>query len=116
MMTYKQREIYTFIKDVYSKRGVAPTLNETAQYFNVAGSTMHEHLQHLVRNGYLRKEGSVQAYMPVDDVWEEIKKLNRTLWKRAAKPQASEYERGYASGLDYARDMLTLLLDKYNKR
>ncbi len=55
-MTKRQREILNFIEYFVSKFGYSPTLKEIAQHFNLSAvSTIHQHIENLIKEGYLKK-------------------------------------------------------------
>ena len=52
----KQRQILDFIRQYTQKNGYSPTLAEIAEAANVSSlSTVHEHLQSLVKKGVIKK-------------------------------------------------------------
>lgn len=52
----KERRVLEFISQYIQRHGYAPTLMEIAEGLGVnAVSTVHEHLQHLVEKGYIKK-------------------------------------------------------------
>lgn len=55
-MRKKQQEILNFIESFYKRNRRFPTLKEIASHFNISAvSTVHEHLEKLVEEGYLKK-------------------------------------------------------------
>jgi repressor LexA len=57
-MTKRQKEILDFIIEHYRKNGYYPTLMEIAKHFNLSAvSTIHEHLQKLEQEGYIKRTG-----------------------------------------------------------
>jgi len=58
-MTKRQREILNFIEFFVSKFGYSPTLREIAEHFSLSAvSTIHQHIDNLVKEGYLEKTKS----------------------------------------------------------
>ncbi|MHC4943488.1 MAG: transcriptional repressor LexA [Planctomycetota bacterium] len=53
--TKKQLHIINFIKNFKEEKGISPTLEEIAQYFNVSKITIYEHIAALEKKGALRK-------------------------------------------------------------
>ncbi|MFH2003106.1 MAG: HTH domain-containing protein, partial [Planctomycetota bacterium] len=53
--TEKQLQIINFIKAFIEDKGVSPTLEEIAQYFNVSKITIYEHIAALEKKGALKK-------------------------------------------------------------
>ena len=53
--TEKQLLIINFIRDFIESKGVSPTLEEIAQYFEVSKITIYEHIAALEKKGALRK-------------------------------------------------------------
>jgi repressor LexA len=68
-MTAKQERILKFLEDFYRKNRRYPTLKEIAYHLNLSAvSTVHEHLERLVRSGFLKKEKR-GVYKPVKSIW-----------------------------------------------
>lgn len=59
--TKKQKEILDFITSYINKRGISPTIEETAKYFKRAVGTVHEHIAELVEKGFVKKNNSVRG-------------------------------------------------------
>jgi len=58
MLTKRQKEILQFIASFSKQKGYNPTLKEIADHFGLSAvSTIHEHLQKLIKEGYLYKTG-----------------------------------------------------------
>lgn len=58
-MTKRQREILNFIEFFVSKFGYSPTLREIAEHFSLSAvSTIHQHIDNLIKEGYLEKTKS----------------------------------------------------------
>ncbi len=55
-MTPRKKQILEFINSYSRKRGFAPSIPEIAKRFNLAISTIHQHLAELEVAGYLKKE------------------------------------------------------------
>ena len=56
MLTKRQKQVYEFLNNFSIKKGVSPTHKEIAKKFNLAISTVHEHISSLEKKGYLSKE------------------------------------------------------------
>jgi len=55
-LTRRQREILDFIESFSAENGYSPSLREIAAHLGVSAvSTVHEHIEHLVEKGALRK-------------------------------------------------------------
>ncbi len=54
-ITKKQKKVFDFVRDYTSENGLSPTVGETAKKLQLAPSTVHEHLNSLVKNNYLIK-------------------------------------------------------------
>ncbi len=55
-MTKRQKEILNFIEYFISKFGYSPTLREVAEHFSLSSvSTVHQHIENLIKEGYLKK-------------------------------------------------------------
>jgi len=71
-LTKKQKQILDFIKKFIKQKGYSPSLEETAQHFKLAISTIHEHMENLKQKEYLEKlENKARSI--------EIKKENKNL-------------------------------------
>src|SRR3989344_1819292 len=55
MLTKKQKELLDFINKFSKKKGYSPSIPELAKHFDRAVGTIHEHVQKLQENGYLKK-------------------------------------------------------------
>lgn len=55
-LTPKQKEIFDFIVLFATKKEFSPSLEEVGSKFNLAISTVHQHVQALKDKGYLKKE------------------------------------------------------------
>ncbi len=56
-LTPKQKNILDFITSFSSDKGYAPSLEEVGKKFELAISTVHQHIDALETKGYLKKEG-----------------------------------------------------------
>lgn len=63
-LTDKQQLIVSFIADTMREKGRPARLTEIANYMKVNGATIHEHLQAIIKKGYIRKIG--RYYMPIN--------------------------------------------------
>lgn len=55
-LTPRKKKILDFINSYSQKYGFAPSIPEIAKHFNLAISTIHQHLKELEVGGYLKKE------------------------------------------------------------
>ena len=63
-MTAKQRRLLDFIEEFIRKSRYSPSIKEMKDYMGVkAYSTIHQHLQGLIKGGYLTKDGKVRGYI-----------------------------------------------------
>ncbi len=61
-MPKKKKDIFEFLKKYIKENGFAPTLSEIAKKFNLSSlATVHEHLQFLEDNGFIKKKGNIQS-------------------------------------------------------
>jgi repressor LexA len=61
-LTKKQKQILDFIKKFIKQKGYSPSLEETAQHFKLAISTVHEHMENLEKEGYIiKKHNSIRS-------------------------------------------------------
>ena len=57
IMPRRKKQILEFIKNYIDEYGYAPTLSEIAENFEVSSlSTIHEHIEYLEKNGFLKKD------------------------------------------------------------
>ncbi|WP_457621984.1 transcriptional repressor LexA [Persephonella sp.] len=72
MLTKRQKEILQFIGQFYSQYGYSPTLKEIADYFGLSAvSTIHEHIEKLVKEGYLIRTGRGKIRINREKLFEE---------------------------------------------
>lgn len=63
MLTRRQQQIWEIIQSLYARLGYAPTLDEIAQASGIATrSTIHQHVQALIREGRLLTAAGKRAY------------------------------------------------------
>jgi len=63
MLTRRQQEIWEVIQHLYCQNGYQPTLDEIGQQAGInARSTVHQHIQTLIREGYLNPAEGKKAY------------------------------------------------------
>ncbi len=55
-LTRRQLDVLRFVRDYLREHALAPTLDEIAERFGVSKVTVHEHLAHLERKGWIRRE------------------------------------------------------------
>ena len=69
--TEKQLRIMEFIQQFRAERGIAPTLEEIAEFFGVTKITIYEHINQLERKGALKREKfrarSIELLVPVEE-------------------------------------------------
>lgn len=62
----KKQELLAFIKNYVRRNGYAPTLTEIAKSFKVRSlATVHEHLEFLERNGFIRRSNDGRRELTV---------------------------------------------------
>lgn len=62
----KKQELLSFIRNYVSRNGYAPTLTEIAKSFKVRSlATVHEHLEFLERNGFIRRSNDGRRELTV---------------------------------------------------
>jgi len=54
-LSKKQKSIFDFLVEYVTANGIYPTVREIGDHFNLAASTVFEHLQNLIAKGYLKK-------------------------------------------------------------
>lgn len=68
-MNDRRDEVLAFIKDYYEKVGIPPTRREIAQACGVNVTSAQWHVEHLIRDGYLRRiPGVPRAIVPTDNM------------------------------------------------
>ena len=55
MLTPRQKEIFTYIKDCIKKNEYSPSLGEIGKHFKLSVSTVHQHVEALKSKGFLNK-------------------------------------------------------------
>lgn len=60
-LTKKQKEILDFIKNYIDKHGISPSLEEICSHFDKAIGTIHEHIEELVKKGFLNKTNNIRG-------------------------------------------------------
>jgi len=60
-LTKKQKEILDFIKNYIDKHGISPSLEEICSRFDKAIGTIHEHIEELVKKGFLNKTNNIRG-------------------------------------------------------
>jgi site-specific DNA-methyltransferase (adenine-specific) len=73
-LTKRQKEILDFIKSYIKKSGYSPTFNEIKKKFKLSAlSTVHQHIEALVKKGYLKKTNKTSRSLElINDVFEYI--------------------------------------------
>ncbi|WP_456399766.1 transcriptional repressor LexA [Persephonella sp.] len=72
MLTKRQKEILDFIHTFTSVNGYSPTLKEIANHFGLSAvSTIHEHIEKLIKEGYLIKTGRGKVKINREKFFEE---------------------------------------------
>ena len=69
-LTKRQQEIWEVIRKWYQTHGYTPTLDEIGKVVGInTRSTVHQHIQALIKQGYLLVSAGKRAYeIPVDDM------------------------------------------------
>ena len=60
-LTEKQQEILEYIEEFMSKHGMAPTVNEIADYFGIKASSSFAHLRALQKKGYVSRSSKARS-------------------------------------------------------
>jgi SOS regulatory protein LexA len=60
-LTKKQKEVLDFITSYQTRHGVSPTIEETSRHFKRAVGTVHEHIEELVKKGFVKKSNSARG-------------------------------------------------------
>lgn len=60
-LTKKQKEVFDFIKKYIDKHGFSPSLEETRNNFDKAIGTIHEHIEALVKKGFINKTNGIRG-------------------------------------------------------
>ncbi len=55
MLTKRKKQIFDYIKRFIKKHDYSPSIPEVAKHFELAISTVHQHIEELKRDGYLNK-------------------------------------------------------------
>lgn len=64
-LTNRQREIYNALCCFYVEHGLPPTVRELGSICSIKSTNcMWEHLQALVKKGYLKRRARTRGYMP----------------------------------------------------
>jgi site-specific DNA-methyltransferase (adenine-specific) len=72
-LTKKQKEILDFIKSYIKKYGFSPTFEEIADHTNRAFSTVHEHVEELVKKGFISKDDNSSRSLALAEDIEMVK-------------------------------------------
>lgn len=59
--TKKQKNILDFIALYTKKHGISPTIEEMSQHFKRAVGTIHEHVEELVKKGFIKKNNYIRG-------------------------------------------------------
>jgi len=71
-VTKRQKEILDFIKDFITERGYSPTLEEIRKRLKLSAvSTVHQHINALIKKGYLNRFGNLARAIEINEVAEE---------------------------------------------
>lgn len=69
MITKRQQEILTFIKDYHKSNGFSPSYNDIAKFFGITPPTAFNHVSALERNNMVTVvRGERRSIMPVKRV------------------------------------------------
>lgn len=66
-LTKRQKEIFDFIKRYINKRGISPSLEEICSHFDKAIGTVHEHVDGLIKKGFLNKTNNIRGIEVVEN-------------------------------------------------
>jgi repressor LexA len=64
-LTFRQQEVFNFIKSFIKKRGYPPSVREIGDHFHIYPRAAFDHLKALEKKGYLRRRGSMSRGLEV---------------------------------------------------
>ena len=64
-LTFRQKEIFDFIKGFIKEKGFPPSVREIGEHFHVYPRAVFDHLKALERKGYLRRRDSMSRGLEV---------------------------------------------------
>ena len=64
-LTFRQREIFNFIRGFIKERGYPPSVREIGEHFDIYPRAAFDHLKALERKGYLKRRGSMSRGLEV---------------------------------------------------
>ena len=109
-LTIKQKNIINFIKEFITIEGMAPTIQEIADYFKIKGSTTFAHIRSLQNKGILRKSSKARSIALVNN--DNIRKPFLTSFSLDI-PLLGRINAGYAVNMeqDMSQDQQTIKFD-----
>ncbi len=77
-LTSKQQNIYDYLKECLDNEGYTPTMREIADYFDYKSTnTVNDHLQALVKKGYVTKKPGAARGIIVNDLTPKKEIINQ---------------------------------------
>jgi repressor LexA len=64
-LTFRQREIFDFVRSFIKERGYPPSVREIGKHFNIYPRAVFDHLKALERKGYLKRQSSMSRGLEV---------------------------------------------------
>lgn len=95
MLTVRQKQIFDFVEEQISRKGVAPTHHEIAGRFKLSSvATVHEHLEALQEKGYIQKERGRARALSVHNPKSNSVSIPRVeMTAKSPKPTGVQYAR-----------------------
>jgi repressor LexA len=87
-LTFRQREIFNFIRGFIKERGYPPSVREIGKHFDIYPRAVFDHLKALERKGYLKRRGSMSRSLEVLVFLED--RLYEGPLKKEGKPLSRE--------------------------
>ena len=64
-LTFRQREIFNFVREFIKERGYPPSVREIGKHFHIYPRAAFDHLKALEKKGYLKRRGSMSRGLEV---------------------------------------------------
>jgi repressor LexA len=64
-LTFRQKEIFNFVRSFIKERGYPPSVREIGEHFNIYPRAVFDHLKALERKGYLKRRGSMSRGLEI---------------------------------------------------
>lgn len=102
-LTDRQRQFYDFVRDFHAEHGVFPTVREMCRRFDVQVNAAAQHLDALVKKGWLERKGKARWLRLTDDAPEVVLKAGELYVRTPPRPL------GRAEAAALAQDLLGAL-------